>query len=251
MAEKQNMVYGIHPITESLESGKSFDKIFIRKGLTGNHINKIKQFVHTRKIPLQQVPIEKLNRITRKNHQGIIGLISPIDFQNIEDILPGLYEQGLNPFLVILDQISDIRNFGAIARTAEAAGVHAIIIPSKGSSQINSDAMKTSAGALNYIPICRTPNLYNTCKFLKDSGVKLAAATEKTDLIYHKETLSDPVGLIMGSEGKGVTKQILNLADAHLKIPLKGNIESLNVSVASGILIYEIVRQRTLKFKKI
>ena len=164
MAGKQNIVYGVHPTIEALETGQSFDKVLLRKGISGNQINKIKQLIHERNIPWQQVPVEKLNRITGKNHQGVIGLVAPIDFQNIEAILPGIYEQGKNPFLLILDQISDIRNFGAITRTAEAAGVDAIIIPSKGSAQINSDALKTSAGALNHIAVCRTPNLLNTCK---------------------------------------------------------------------------------------
>lgn len=251
MAAKKDMIYGIHPMLEAAESGQAFDKVFIKKGLGGHNVDKIKHLLRQFNIPMQYVPVEKLNRMTGKNHQGIIGLMSPIPFQNIEDILPGLFEEGKMPFILLLDQITDIRNFGAMTRTAEAAGVHAVVIPTKGAASINEDAMKTSAGALNHLPVCRSANMIKTCEFLKNSGIAIAAATEKSDTFYTEHELSGPIALIMGSEGEGISDQLLQQADMQLKLPMEGKISSLNVSVAAGILIYEVVRQRNMSFKKI
>ncbi|MFW5768203.1 MAG: 23S rRNA (guanosine(2251)-2'-O)-methyltransferase RlmB [Bacteroidota bacterium] len=241
---KKELIYGIHPMLEAAKSGQAFDKVFIRKGLKGPNVEQIKQLLHQQEIPLQSVPVEKLNRLTGKNHQGIIGQISPVPFQKIEDLIPGLFEAGKTPFILILDQISDIRNFGAITRTAEAAGVDALVIPGRGAASINADAMKTSAGALNYIPVCRSSNLAKTCDFLVNSGIAIAAATEKSQQLYYEQDLSGPIALIMGSEGEGISQALLEKAQIHLSLPMKGNISSLNVSVAAGILIYEVVRQR-------
>ncbi len=240
---KKDLIYGIHPMLEAARSGQAFDKVFIRKGMKGSNVDQLKQLLYQQEIPLQSVPVEKLNRLTGKNHQGIIGLMSPVPFQKIEDIVPGLFEAGKTPFILILDQISDIRNFGAITRTAEAAGVHALVIPGRGAASINADAMKTSAGALNYIPVCRSSNLIKTCEFLINSGITIAAASEKAQEVYYDHDLSGPIALVMGSEGEGISPALLEKAQVHLKLPMKGNISSLNVSVAAGILIYEIVRQ--------
>lgn len=195
-------------------------------------------------IPVQRVPVERINRITKKNHQGVVAFISPITYQRTEDIVPFLFEQGKNPLLIMLDGLTDVRNFGAIARTCECAGVDAIIIPSKNSVSVNADAIKTSAGALHTIPVCRENNLTNTIKFLKESGFKIVAATEKGDYDYTKATYTDPTCIIMGAEDTGVPYEHLSLCDEWIKIPLFGSIESLNVSVAAGILIYEAIKQR-------
>jgi 23S rRNA (guanosine2251-2'-O)-methyltransferase len=195
-------------------------------------------------IPMQLVPVEKIDRITRKNHQGIVAFISPITYYNIEEIIPKLFEEGKTPLILILDQVTDVRNFGAIARTAEVAGVDAIIIPDKGAAQINSDALKTSAGALHLIPVCRVKSLAMTVKFLKNSGLKIVASTGKGEKFYDETNMKDPAAIIMGSEDLGIEAGLLRIADEWVKIPQSGQIESLNVSVAAGIIIFEAIRQR-------
>jgi 23S rRNA (guanosine2251-2'-O)-methyltransferase len=192
----------------------------------------------------QFVPIEKINRITRKNHQGVVALLSPVDFYRIESLLPGIYEAGKDPFLLVLDQITDVRNFGAIVRTAECAGVHAVIIPEKGMAGIGADAVKTSAGAIHHMPVCRTDNLPKTIRYLKDSGIRIIAANEKSSRLYIKAEMNTPLAIILGSEEKGISHQLLDLADQQVKIPVLGKIESLNVSVAAALLVYEAVRQK-------
>ena len=195
-------------------------------------------------IPVQRVPVERIDRITRKNHQGVIAFVSPIVYQRTEDIVPFLFEQGKSPLLLMLDGITDVRNFGAIARTCECAGVDAIIIPSKNSVTVNADAVKTSAGALLTLPVCKEQSLTATIKYLKDSGFRMLAATEKGDYDYSKANYSDPTCIIMGAEDTGVPYEHLKYCDEWVRIPLMGKIESLNVSVAAGILIYEAVKQR-------
>jgi 23S rRNA (guanosine2251-2'-O)-methyltransferase len=195
-------------------------------------------------IPVQRVPVERINRITRKNHQGVVAFISAITYQKVEDVVPFLFEQGKNPLLVMLDGLTDVRNFGAIARTCECAGVDAVIIPAKNSVSVNADAMKTSAGALHTLPVCREQSLTTAIRFLKDSGFKIVAATEKGDYDYTKANYTDPVCIIMGAEDTGVPYDHLALCDEWIKIPMRGKIESLNVSVAAGVLIYEAVKQR-------
>ena len=196
-------------------------------------------------IPVQRVPVERINRITRKNHQGVVAFISSVTYQKTEDLVPFLFEEGKNPFFVMLDGITDVRNFGAIARTCECAGVDAVIIPAKGSVTVNADAMKTSAGALHTLPVCREQNLKTTLQYLKDSGFRIVAATEKGDYDYTKADYTGPMCIIMGAEDTGVSYDNLALCDEWVKIPMLGSIESLNVSVAAGILIYEGVKQRT------
>ena len=241
---KDDFLFGTRAVIEAIKNGKTIDKILIKKGLRNELIAELQQLIKENEIAVQYVPIEKINRITRKNHQGVLAFIAPIEFDNIENVIPGIYENGLNPLLLVLDQITDVRNFGAIARSAECAGVQAIIIPDKGMARIGADAVKTSAGAIHNIPICKSNNLYHTVRFLKDSGIKIVAATEKGNVLYTQADMKSPLAIVMGSEDTGVSAQILKLADEQLKIPLLGQIESLNVSVSAALMVYEAVRQR-------
>jgi 23S rRNA (guanosine2251-2'-O)-methyltransferase len=243
-SERNELLFGIRAIIEAVKSGKEIDKLFLQAGIKGELISELKAIVAAHQIPYQYVPIEKLNRLTPKNHQGAVCFVSPIAYQHIETILPGIYEKGEVPLILILDRITDIRNFGAIARTAECAGVHALIIPSRGAAQINGDAIKTSAGALHKIPVCKEENLKATIEFLKDSGVQIIACSEKTDKDYYTADMTGPVALIMGSEEDGISAEYLKRCDATVKIPLYGTIDSLNVGVATGIVLFEGMRQR-------
>ena len=241
---EKDMIFGIRAVIEAVQAGKDIDKILMRRDMTSELSRELFNALTGRKIPVQYVPIEKLNHITTKNHQGVVAFISPITYQNIEDIIPGIYEEGRMPFIVVLDGVTDIRNFGAIARTCECAGVDAIVIPTKGGASINPDAVKTSAGALMTIPVCREENLGNALKFLVSSGIKLVAASEKATKDYTEASMKEPIAIIMGSEDEGVSPDRLRLCDEMVSIPMLGTIVSLNVSVAAGVLIYEAVRQR-------
>ncbi len=243
----QEMVYGIRPLMEALTSDKEIEKVFLQKGVEGKTFRELLPMLREREIPFQLVPIEKLNRITRKNHQGVIAYISPVTFYRIEQLLPGIYEAGRSPFILILDKVTDVRNFGAILRTAESAGVDAVLIPSKGAAQLNSGTIKSSAGAIYKIPICREHNLKEAINFLKNSGLRVAAVTEKAGKVHSDEELTGPLVLIMGSEGEGISGEYLKLADVNVRIPMLGTIASLNVSVATAVLLYEVVRQRELQ----
>jgi len=242
--EKEDFVFGKRAVMEAISTGRPIDKILFRKGAGNELFRELYEQVKTGKIPFQFVPAEKLNRITRKNHQGVIALLSPIDFYKPEEILPAVFEKGRDPLLLILDQVSDVRNFGAIVRSAECAGVDAVIVPEKGSARINADAVKTSAGALFNVPVCRTPDLLSTIGYLKDSGITLIAATEKADKLYTSVKMNTPVAIVAGSEEKGISKELLASCDELVKIPMFGKIGSLNVSAACTVLIYEAVRQR-------
>jgi 23S rRNA (guanosine2251-2'-O)-methyltransferase len=208
-------------------------------------VREITSIAERLEIPVQKVPNEKLDSFTKANHQGIVAFVSMIEYQPIEDILIRTYETGKQPMFIVLDRITDVRNMGAIARSAECAGVDGIIVPSRGSAQVNADAIKTSAGALNIIPVHRSPNLKNTLRYLKDSGLRLMAVTEQGSTDYDKTDLSGPVAYILGSEEDGISPEYLKLCDEKIKIPLAGTISSLNVSVAAGIIIFETLRQRS------
>jgi len=248
---KNILLFGIRPVIEAITSGKEIDKIFIQTGLSGELSGELRKLIHELKLPFQYVPAEKLNRLTSRNHQGIIAYLSLVTYQNIENILPSVFEQGKNPLVLVLDRITDVRNFGAISRSAECAGVDAIIIPARGAAQINGDAIKTSAGALHKIPVCRSENLKQTIEFLKESGLQVVACTEKTGVLYHTADFSLPTALVMGSEEDGISEENLRLADLQIKIPVLGEIQSLNVSVAAGIVLYEAVRQREVSSYKV
>jgi 23S rRNA (guanosine2251-2'-O)-methyltransferase len=244
--EEKNFVFGIHSTIEAVHSGKEIERILISKGLQGELYQEMMKLVRQFEIPYQLVPIERINRVTRKNHQGVVAFISPIAYQPISEIIPMLYEQGKNPLILVLDRVTDVRNFGAIARSAEVAGVDAILIPEKGAAQINADAIKTSSGALMTIPVCREKNLVNAVRFLKNSGLRAIAATEKGDRNYFSCDMTMPLAIIMGSEETGIDAGLLKISDEWTKIPQLGTIQSLNVSVAAGILMFEAVRQRIL-----
>ncbi len=242
--EQQQLVFGIRPIIEAIQSGKEIEKVFIQKGLGGNTFKELMPLLKEHGVPYQVVPKEKLNRITRKNHQGVIAAVSPVSFYNIEQILPGIYEKGETPFVLILDKVTDVRNFGAILRTAHSAGVHAVVIPDKNSAQLNSGTVKSSAGAIYKLPLCRVHNLKETIAFLKNSGLNIVAATEKAEKHYFDEDFTAPLAIIMGSEGEGISPAYLKISDSQVKIPMLGKIASLNVSAATAVLLYEVVRQR-------
>lgn len=244
MTEKNEMIFGVRAVIEAIQAGKEIDKILIKKDIQSDLARDLFAILKQTSIPVQRVPVERIDRITRKNHQGVVAFISPVTYQHTEDLVPFLFEQGKNPLFIMLDGITDVGNFGAIARTCECAGVDAIIIPSKNSVSVNADAVKTSAGALLTLPVCREHNLTQTLRFLKNSGFKIIAATEKGDYDYTKADFSSPTCLIMGAEDKGVSYDNLALCDEWVKIPLFGSIESLNVSVAAGILIYKAIEQR-------
>jgi len=245
MKEKE-MIFGIRAVIEAIEADKEVDKILIRKDLQGDLAKELTAILKTRNITIQRVPVERLDRYTRKNHQGVIAFLSAITYEHIEDIIPFLYENGKDPFILLLDGITDVRNFGAIARTCEVAGVDAIVIPAKGSVTVNADAVKTSAGALLKIPVCKEQNLTSVIKYLKDSGIKVVAASERSSETYTEADYNGPIALVMGAEDTGVSNENLRIVDHMVKIPQFGTIGSLNVSVAAGVLIYEVIRQRNI-----
>jgi 23S rRNA (guanosine2251-2'-O)-methyltransferase len=243
---KKNKIYGLRPVIEAIDSGKQIEKVFLKKGLNNDLFRDLFQKIRMAGIPFQYVPVEKLNRLTSANHQGAVAFISEIEYQDIEKLVPGLFESGKAPFILVLDGITDVRNFGSIARTAECAGVDAIVIPSKKTAQINADAIKTSAGALNTIAVCRAANLQETVKLLKNSGLTILGASEKGTTDYFMADLKNPLAIVMGDEYKGISKEIIELCNEAIKIPLQGKIESLNVAVSTGIFCFEVIRQRSL-----
>lgn len=240
----KDRIFGLRPVLEAIEAGKTIDKLMIQKGLQGELYHELLEKATEYGIPMQQVPLQKLNRLTGKNHQGVFAFISRIDFHKLDNVLPSIYEAGKNPLILILDRISDVRNFGAIARTAECTGVNVIIIPEKGSASVNEDAIKTSAGALYQIPVCKVKSLKETIKFLQLSGISITCASEKTsDTIYDMD-FSLPTAIVMGSEDDGVSNELIRISDNLAKLPMYGEIGSLNVSVACGAFLYEVIRQR-------
>jgi len=242
---KSEFIYGYNPTLEAIRAGKEIEKIFILKSMLALRANHLINLANENKIPFQFVPKEKLNRLTRQNHQGVVAVVSPVSFVNIETLLPGLFESGKAPLLLILDKITDVRNLGSIARTSECAGVDALIMPSRGSAMINADAIKTSSGALNNISICRQSNLKETIQFLKNSGIIVIGASEKAQTLYYSADFSKPVAFILGSEDSGISEEYLKLCDLTVRIPLSGETGSLNVAVAAGIILFEAVKQRS------
>lgn len=244
MVDKSEMIFGVRAVIEAIQAGKDIDKILVKKDIQSDLSKELFAALKGTLIPVQRVPVERINRITRKNHQGVVAYVSAVTYQKTEDLVPSFFEQGKNPVFVMLDGVTDVRNFGAIARTCECAAVDAIIIPTKNSVSVNADAVKTSAGALHTLPVCREQSLTRTLQYLKDCGFHVVAATEKGDYDYTKADYTGPICIIMGAEDKGVSYDNLALCDEWVKIPMLGTIESLNVSVAAGILVYEAVRQR-------
>jgi 23S rRNA (guanosine2251-2'-O)-methyltransferase len=244
MEKEKDFIFGLRPVIEAIKAGKQIDRLLVKEGLQGALYHELMGLVRTHEINRQVVPQERLDIITRKNHQGIIAWISLVEFQKISAIIPAVYEKGEDPLILMLDGVSDVRNFGAIVRTASCMGVHAVIIPEKGSARISADAIKTSAGALHNFPVCRERSLTKAAEYLKESGLKVICADENRGTNLNEVSLKGPVLLVMGSEDRGISRELSALSDATIKIPMSGDISSLNVSVAAGILIYEIGRQR-------
>ena len=244
MIDKSQVVFGIRAVIEAIESGKQVDKVLMKKDLGGELARELLSVTREYNVPVQRVPVERINKVTRKNHQGVIAFMAAVDYYHVDDIVPALYDEGINPLVVVLDGVTDVRNFGAIARTCECAGVNCIVIPERNSVSVNADAVKTSAGALNYLPVCRERNLVKAVQYLRDSGFKVIGASEKTDLNYTKADFTGPVAIVLGAEDTGISTDVLKLCDTLVAIPEFGQINSLNVSVAGGIMIYEVVRQR-------
>ena len=246
MQKESECIFGIRTVIEAIKAGKQIDRLLIKQGLQGALYHELMTEVKKYNIVFQIVPLERIELVTRKNHQGVLAWLSPVEFQQITNLLPMIFETGEDPLLIALDGVSDVRNFGAIVRTAECLGAHAIIIPEKGSARINDDAVKTSAGALHTFPVCREKSIVRTIEYLKESGLKVICAGEKSGMLVSEVPLNGPSVLIMGSENKGISRELLALADHQVRIPMSGTIESLNVSVAAGILLYEMLRQRSL-----
>lgn len=246
-ANDKDVIFGIRPVIEALEAGKEIDKILIQRNIEQAVVQELFELANRVKVPVIKVPVEKLDRVTRKNHQGVICYLSAINFASLDNIVSACFENGKNPLLVMLDRVTDVRNFGAVARSAECLGVDAMVVPTRGAAQLNSDAVKTSAGALYHIPVCRVEHLIDTVKYLKQCGLKVIACSEKGNVNVYDEDLTDPCVILMGSEEDGISQYLLRYADAHVTIPMSGHINSLNVSVATGMILSEVTRQRLLK----
>lgn len=242
--EKSDYIFGLRAIIEAIEAGRDIDKVFVKKDINGDLAKELLAKAKEHGVLVRRVPLEKLNRITMKNHQGAVAVLSAVPYYRLDNVIPLLYEEGRSPVMVVLDGVTDIRNFGAIARTACCAGVDAIVIPSRNSVSITADAVKTSAGALFHIPVCREHTTLDAIKQLKDNGYKIVAATEKGVVNYTKIDFTVPVAIVMGAEETGISEEVLRYADDLASIPILGEIGSLNVSVAAGVMIYEVVRQR-------
>ncbi|MBN1158800.1 MAG: 23S rRNA (guanosine(2251)-2'-O)-methyltransferase RlmB [Bacteroidales bacterium] len=244
MSSKSGLIFGFHPVTEALQSGKTLDKVLIRQGMQSEQLSRLIHQLQKQNTHFQFVPVQKLNRMTGGNHQGVIALVSEIEYTELEQLIPALFEQGKLPAVAVLDGITDVRNLGAIARSALCAGMDALVIPASGSARINEDAVKTSSGALHSIPVCRVSRLKDAAVFLKESGLQLIAASEKAANLYYSADLLLPTAFILGAEDTGVDKKLLQMADKTVRIPVYGQVQSLNVSAAASVLFYEMVRQR-------
>ncbi len=241
----KNMIYGARTVMEAMEADREIDKILIKNGLESELRNDVYNMARDRRVPVQIVPVETLDRLARHaNHQGVVAYTAVVAYMDLEQIIADLKSRNVDPLILMIDQVSDVRNFGGIARTAECMGVHAIVIPEQGSARINADAMKVSAGALNHIPVCRVHHLQDTVHILKDLGVRIVACAEKADTNLWETELKGPLCLVFGSEDKGITPRIVRSADAHASIPMFGQISSLNVGVSVGVILAEVARQR-------
>jgi 23S rRNA (guanosine2251-2'-O)-methyltransferase len=245
MQKETDCIFGLRAVIEAIKAGKQIDRLLIKQGLQGSLYHELMTEVKTHNIVYQIVPLERIELVTKKNHQGVLAWLSVIEYQYIENLLPMIFEKGVDPLIIALDGVSDVRNFGAIVRTADCLGAHAIIIPEKGSARITADAVKTSAGALHSFPVCREKSIVRSMEYLKDSGLKVFCAAEKSGKVVSDVRLTGPSVLILGSEDKGISRELISLSDQEIKIPMTGTISSLNVSVAAGILLYEIMRQRS------
>jgi len=241
------MIFGTRAVIEAIKAGREIEKIYIQSGLNNDLIKELINTAATHKAPYSFIPQVKLDRLSNKNHQGVVCVLSAVQYVPLENIIDKCYSEGREPFFLIVDRVTDVRNFGALARTAECAQVDAMIIADKGNAPITGDAMKTSAGALNHLPVCRVKDMKKTFQLLKDNGIQIIACTEKATNTIYQIDLNTPIAIILGSEEDGISPQMLKDADHLAKIPLMGSIESLNVSVAAGIVVYEKIRQRDFR----
>ena len=244
MIREKDCIFGLRPVIEAIRAGRQIDRLLVKQGLKGALYHELMIEVRKHQIPYQIVPVERIELVTRKNHQGVLAWFSVIEYQKIANLLPMIFEKGHDPLVIVLDGVSDVRNFGAIVRSAECFGAHAIVIPEKGSARITADAVKTSSGALNSFPVCREKSILKAVQYLKESGLKVIWADERSGKAVNEVRLTGPSALIMGSEDKGISRELSALADTAVKIPTTGTIPSLNVSVAAGVFLYEINRQR-------
>ena len=241
---QEQQIYGIRAVIEAVNAGKTIDRVFLQKGLQGTLYKELLATLQGAQIATQYVPIEKLNRMSKKNHQGVIATLSPVEYQDFEELVIGVTESGKVPLFLVLDHLQDVRNFGAIVRTAECTGVSGIIIPKRGSVSVTADAVKTSAGAVFRVPICKVDNLIDAVYYLQGSGIRVVAATEKTNNLLYSKDFSTPLAIVMGAEDVGISGGVLKVVDSRVKLPMAGEIGSLNVSVACAVFLYEAVRQR-------
>ncbi len=244
MKKNEQLIYGARAVIETIQSGKHLEKLFIQKSHSSELTRQLLKLVSEQSIPVSWVPVEKLNRLTQKNHQGVVAFVSPVQYYNLHHVLTEVFEKGKTPLFLAMDGVTDIRNFGGIARTAECMGVDALIIPVKSNAQINADAVKTSAGALNYIPVCRDMNLFEALKYLKDSGLQVVSCSEHGTVPPDQADFSSPTVLVIGSEEDGISQEIIKYSDVTCAIPMKGHISSLNVGSAAAMMLYEVSRQR-------
>lgn len=243
-SKNKDLIYGRHPVIEALTAGKSVDKVYLQQGTRGDFEKELRHLCRDRNVPMTIIPREKLQRMVRGNHQGVVAQFAAAAYQSIENVLPFLYEQGETPLILLLDGVTDVRNLGAIARSAEVCGAQTIIIPQKNSAGLTADAVKSSAGALSRLPVCREKSLVNTIEYLQQSGVQVLASDLAADKFLHEIELTEPICLVMGAEGEGISQGVAKAADTRFKIPQAGTLNSFNVSVAAGILLYEAMRSR-------
>ena len=242
---KQEYIFGIRAVMEAIQQGKEIDKVMLKQGTRGELFQLLFALIRENNIPFQYVPDEVFKPVADRNHQGVLAEVSPVAYQDLNEVLDAVEARGEVPFILILDRFTDVRYFGAIARSAACAVVHAIVIPNKNSAKISSDAIKTSAGALYHIPVCRILNLKKLVRELKfDRKIYVYAATEKATELYTGADMTLPLAIVMGAEDKGIDEGILNIVNQQIKIPLKGEIESLNLSAAAAVILIEVVRQR-------
>ncbi len=246
-----NLIFGLRPVIEAIEAGRQIEKIFLKKGADGVLLGELREIARAQRLHIQEVPVEKLDRLTKNgrwgqsaNHQGVVAVISAIVYADLDEILSSIPE-GAPGLVVVFDGVTDVRNFGAIARSAECAGVHGLIVPLKNAAPVNADALKASAGALNMIPVSRVGSIRNTLKLLQAEGFQVVAATEKSDKLLYSADFTRPTAIVMGSEEDGISKEVLKLCNEQVSIPLRGKIESLNVGAAAAVMLFEVVRQRS------
>lgn len=245
MEKQSSKIFGLRAIIEAINAGNSIDKVFLQKDVNGTLMIELKQLIKQNNITSSIVPVEKLDRMSRdNNHQGAAALIAPISFYDLDSLITSTLEKGETPLFILLDQLSDVRNFGAIIRTAECTGAHGVIIPKTGNAPVNGETVKTSAGAAFNVPICKVDHIKDAIFMLQAADIQIVCATEKTEETIFDADFTKPTAIVMGSEDRGINPSILKIADTKVKLPLLGKIGSLNVSVACGAFLYETVRQR-------